>query len=185
MFTPSTYLAGVFLHAAGYKVLDKMSQFDNAMLNVVELVENNAAVDNLVTTASKATGTRKEYIALGGLALPFLFLLLMGGANFLIDLIAYLYPAYASVRAIESDKTEDDTQWLTYWLVFSLFKLIEGVADSLLQYIPFYSILKIVFLVWCFYPGTDGAMVVYSYFIKPNVVPLLGALVKKNNKKAD
>ncbi len=162
---------------------ETMSQFDDAMGKVGELCERNPVVDNLVTTGSKMTGMRKEYIALAGAALPFLFLLLMGGANFLVDLIAYLYPAYASVRAIESDGTDDDTQWLTYWLVFSLFKLVEGVADSLLQYIPFYFILKIIFLVWCFYPGTDGAMVVYSYFIKPNVVPLLGALVKNNNKK--
>ena len=162
-----------------------MTQFDDAMNKVVMLVEQVEFVDNLVTTASKATGARKEYLALGGALLPFLFLLLMGGFNFLVDLVAYLYPAYASVRAIESEGTDDDTQWLTYWLVFSLFKLAEGVMDSLLQYIPFYYILKIVFLVWCFYPGTDGALVVYSYAIKPNVVPLLGDTAKNKSNKSD
>lgn len=160
-----------------------MGQFDEAMNKVKELCERNPTVDNLLNTATSATGTRKEYIALSIATLPFIFLLLMGGANFIVDLVAYLYPAYASVRAIESDGTDDDTQWLTYWLVFSLFKLFEGIADSLLMYIPFYFLLKITFLVWCFYPGTDGATIVYSYFIKPNVVPLLGALVKHDKKK--
>ena len=162
-----------------------MTQFDDAMNKVAAIVEQSEFVDNFVTTASKATGARKEYIALGGVALPFLFLLLMGGANFIVDLVAYLYPAYASVRAIESEGTDDDTQWLTYWLVFSLFKLMEGVMDSILHYIPFYFILKIVFLVWCFYPGTDGALIVYSHAIKPNIVPLLGAVVKNKNNKSD
>ena len=56
---------------------ETMSQFDDAMGKVGELCERNPVVDNLVTTGSKMTGMRKEYIALAGAALPFLFLLLM------------------------------------------------------------------------------------------------------------
>ena len=152
-----------------------MAQFEESMGKIREICERNPMLDNLLTTASSAAGLKKEYLALCGIAFPFLLLLMMGGAHFIVDLVAYLYPAYASVRAIESDGTEDDTQWLTYWLVFSLFKLMEGVADSILQYIPFYFVVKITFLVWCFYPGIDGAKVVYEYVIKPNVAPIVGA----------
>ena len=163
-----------------------MTQFEDGLTKVREICERNPMLDNFLATMSSTAGVRKEYIALGVMAIPFLLLLFMGGAHFIVDLVAYLYPAYASVRAIESKGTDDDTQWLTYWLVFSLFKLIEGVADSILQYIPFYFIVKITFLVWCFYPGTDGAKVVYESVIQPNVVPLLGSLVKGNgNKKKD
>jgi receptor expression-enhancing protein 5/6 len=115
-----------------------------------------------------------RYIALAGVALPFLVMFLLGGANFVIDLVAYLYPAYASVRAIETDDTDDDTQWLTYWLVFSMFKMLEGVADSLLQYIPLYMVAKCSFLMWCFHPSFNGATVCYNSFIRPHVMPLLG-----------
>jgi receptor expression-enhancing protein 5/6 len=159
-----------------------MAQFDESMGKIREICERNPMLDNLLTTASSTAGLKKEYMALCGIALPFLLLLMMGGAHFIVDLVAYLYPAYASVRAIESDGTEDDTQWLTYWLVFSLFKLVEGVADSILQYIPFYFVAKITFLVWCFYPGIDGAKVVYEYAIKPHVAPIVGA---GTNKKKD
>ncbi len=110
---------------------------------------------------------------------------LLGGAHFIIDLVAYLYPAYASVRAIETDETDDDTQWLTYWLVFSLFKMIEGVADSLLQYIPLYMVAKCAFLVWCFHPSFNGATVCYQAFIRPQIAPLLGHLEEKKDSKKD
>eukprot|EP00606_Chrysophyceae_sp_TOSAG23-5_P000119 GSChrysophyteH2.ASY1.ANO1.960.1 assembled CDS len=110
---------------------------------------------------------------------------LLGGAHFIIDLVAYLYPAYASVRAIETDETDDDTQWLTYWLVFSLFKMIEGVADSLLQYIPLYMVAKCAFLVWCFHPSFNGATVCYQAVIRPQITPLLGHLEETKDSKKD
>ena len=117
------------------------------------------------------------------IAVPFLMLILMGGAHFIIDLIAYLYPAYASVRAIESDEDkDDDTLWLTYWLVFSLFKIFEGLCESLLQYIPLYLVLKCTFLVWCFHPSFKGATIFYTTFLRPHVMPLLG-IVDVHQKK--
>lgn len=149
---------------------------------VRQLVQGIPMVDGILGTLSSKVGLKKEYLALAVIVLPFLLMISLGGAHFIIDLIAYLYPAYASVRAIETEGTDDDTQWLTYWLVFSLFKLVEGIADKLLHYIPFYFIAKCAFLIWCFYPGTDGAKVIYMNFIKPQIVPLIGS-VDANKKK--
>jgi receptor expression-enhancing protein 5/6 len=39
------------------------------------------------------------------------------------DLVGFVYPMYGSIKAIESKESEDDTLWLTYWLVFALFKV--------------------------------------------------------------
>lgn len=89
-------------------------------------------------------------------------------------MVAYVYPAYASIRAIETtDDPDDDTIWLKYWLVFSIFKLVEGVADSILQYIPIYAVCKAAFLVWCMLPSTRGATKVYDTVILLYVVPYL------------
>jgi hypothetical protein len=60
------------------------------------------------------------------------------------DLIGFVYPVYASIKAIESKSTEDDSQWLTYWLIFGLFKLIEELADVLISFIPFYFLSKVI-----------------------------------------
>lgn len=70
---------------------------------------------------------------------------------FFSDLVGFVYPVYASIKAIETaDNKEDDTFWLTYWLVFALFKVVENIADVLISSIPFYFFLKIGFLYWCF-----------------------------------
>jgi receptor expression-enhancing protein 5/6 len=37
----------------------------------------------------------------------------------------FAYPAYCSIRALESTMKDDDTQWLTYWVVFAAFSLVE------------------------------------------------------------
>jgi len=48
-----------------------------------------------------------------------------------------------SVKAIESVNKEDDTQWLTYWVVYSVFSLAEFFTDIFLSWIPLYWFLKV------------------------------------------
>jgi len=43
--------------------------------------------------------------------------------------------AYESIRAIESTGTADDTQWLTYWVVFSFFNVIEYWSRTILYWL--------------------------------------------------
>ena len=43
--------------------------------------------------------------------------------------MGFLYPAYCSIKALESSVKNDDTQWLTYWVVFAFFSVVEYFAD--------------------------------------------------------
>lgn len=82
-----------------------------------------------------------------GLVVFIVFYLLIGyGTLLLSNLIGFLYPAYASIKAVESSGKEDDTKWLTYWVVFSFITLVEFPAEIILQWIPFYSLLKVSLL---------------------------------------
>ena len=47
------------------------------------------------------------------------------------------------VKAIESQVKNDDTKWLTYWVVYSAFSLVEMVTDIFLFWVPFYWFLKV------------------------------------------
>ena len=44
----------------------------------------------------------------------------------------------SSIKAIESIKKEDDTQWLTYWVVYGVFSIAESFSDIFLSWFPFY-----------------------------------------------
>merc|ERR1711971_893467 len=83
----------------------------------------------------------------------------------LVNTVGFLYPAYCSIKALESSTKQDDTQWLTYWVVFGLFSVAEYfIAD----WVPCYWLLKCLFLLWCMAPMEgNGSNVIYSRLILP------------------
>ena len=50
------------------------------------------------------------------------------------------------MKAIESREKDDDKLWLTYWVVYSVFSLVEFFTDIFLFWIPFYWLLKVTLL---------------------------------------
>ena len=80
---------------------------------------------------------------------------------------------YASLLMLAEDSTEDAAMWITYWCVFTSFKMVMAPLDFVLSFLPFYFYLKLTLLVWLFSPTTKGAHVVYEKVVKPHVFPLL------------
>jgi receptor expression-enhancing protein 5/6 len=124
------------------------------------------------------TGVKRLNLVLGFVAFISVYLMVGYGADFLCNFIGFIYPAYASVKAIESREKDDDTKWLTYWVVFSVFSLVEFFADIFLFWIPLYWFFKCVFLVYCMAPFSwNGSIFIYHRFIRPFVL--------KHEKKID
>ncbi|KAL8443187.1 hypothetical protein Emed_006926 [Eimeria media] len=86
----------------------------------------------LAQKAASYTGLRPS-VLVAGLAL-FMFISLgtgLGG-GLVCDVAGFLYPAWMSFRAIETPGTEDDKLWLTYWVVYGAFSLVEYFVDFIL-----------------------------------------------------
>jgi receptor expression-enhancing protein 5/6 len=89
-------------------------------------------------------------------------------AEILCNVIGVAYPAYISMKAVESKDKTDDTKWLTYWVIFACFSVVEFFSLYITKIIPFYWLLKCVFFIWCMAPiENNGSVVMYTKVIRP------------------
>uniref|UniRef100_A0A3Q1HK83 Receptor expression-enhancing protein n=1 Tax=Anabas testudineus TaxID=64144 RepID=A0A3Q1HK83_ANATE len=75
---------------------------------------------------------------------------------------------FCRIKAIESPSKEDDTKWLTYWVVYGVFSLGEFFSDIFLYWFPFYYAFKCLFLLWCMAPVSwNGSQIIYNKVVRP------------------
>ena len=124
---------------------------------------------DLLEKVSKATGmpmrSLMQYTLFGGVVCVMLGI----GQTYIVNTLGVAYPAFQSFLALESDGLDDDKMWLTYWVCFGCFNIIDQFAGIILSIIPFYYFLKLGFLVYLFHPSTEGALTVYKNVIRPKI----------------
>nr|CAD2166968.1 unnamed protein product [Meloidogyne enterolobii] len=76
------------------------------------------ALTNMLDTIEKKTNVKRLHVFAGFVLIYSLYLLFGHWAQLACNITGFLYPAYVSIKAIESHTKEDDTQWLTYWVYF-------------------------------------------------------------------
>ena len=119
--------------------------------------------------ASKKAKVDPGQLIVGGF-LVILVLIFIGTAESLLTaIIGLIYPSYMSFKAIEGGSQDSIAHWLIYWIVFGFLSLADSLLGFFLKFIPFFYLIKILFLVWLFYPKTKGALLLYNDFVKPQL----------------
>ncbi|CAG8474981.1 1666_t:CDS:2 [Scutellospora calospora] len=86
-----------------------------------------------ICALEKQTNVPKTYMAAGVVTFVFTLIFFNVWGELLSDVIGWLYPAYASFKAIESPETSDDVQWLTYWLLLPPFRGAQLIYSKFLR----------------------------------------------------
>ena len=97
----------------------------------------------VVSQIQEHTGVERTTAAVTLLLLPVAGIIAFFNFNVIIDIVGFVYPFIASIYALQTEDKSDDEQWLTYWIVFALFKMFESILDTFISFVPFYHWLKV------------------------------------------
>lgn len=111
----------------------------------------------------RKTGIHGVYVIIC-LVISILFVYLNIFDNLITNLVGTVYPAFWTMKSIET-QGDDDKKWLTYWVVFGSFTIVDMFSGFIVKFVPFYFVLKIIFLIWLFMPNSHGATLVYHLLV--------------------
>ncbi|VDN01139.1 unnamed protein product [Thelazia callipaeda] len=140
---------------------------DKLLKDVEKKLHEENAVTKVLEQIERKTKIKRSHLVLGFVGIHALYLIFGCFAELLCNLIGFIYPAYISIKAIETSQKNDDTQWLTYWVIFALLSIVEFFSDAFVKYFPFYWLAKCIFLLYLYSPMTMGAQKIYSRFLQP------------------
>ncbi|KAI5301818.1 ER membrane protein DP1/Yop1, partial [Ascosphaera atra] len=83
----------------------------------------------LINNFERQTSVPKVYAFLGLVGLYVFLIFFNIGGHFLVNFAGFIIPAYYSIEALFTVNRRDDSQWLTYWVVFAFFNVIESAIS--------------------------------------------------------
>ncbi|KAK7422903.1 hypothetical protein QQZ08_009259 [Neonectria magnoliae] len=85
----------------------------------------------------------------------------------LSSVASFLFPIFASYKALKTSDPAELTPWLMYWVVISCFLLAESWVWFIISWIPFYGYFRLLFLLYLILPQTQGARYLYEEQVHP------------------
>lgn len=143
--------------------------------NPIEQLSQHFDQIGLVKELSSKLNVPSAYLVIGTIFTLFILVAFGLAAPTFCNLVGIIYPAYMSFKAIESEGKEDDKQWLTYWVVFGLYAIVDNTG-LFADLIPFYYPFKLIILVALFWPKSRGAEKLYDAVVKTAFTKLTEAV---------
>ncbi|KUJ20695.1 uncharacterized protein LY89DRAFT_682396 [Mollisia scopiformis] len=88
-------------------------------------------------------------------------------ANLLSSVPTFLFPVFASYKALKTNDPALLQPWLMYWVVLAIALFVESWTGFILTWIPFYAWIRLGFLLYLILPQTQGAKVLYQEHVHP------------------
>lgn len=85
----------------------------------------------------------------------------------LCSLASFLFPIFASYKALKTSDPAQLTPWLMYWVVLSIGLLAESWVAFIVTWIPFYGYFRLLLILYLVLPQTQGARVLYEQYVHP------------------
>jgi len=120
----------------------------------------------MLNNFEKQTSVPKVYAFLGLVGVYFFLIFFNIAGEFLVNIAGFIIPGYYSMEALFSASKVDDTQWLTYWVVYAFLTVFESAVNAV-YWFPFYYTFKFVLVLWMALPQTGGAQVVFRSLLQP------------------
>jgi receptor expression-enhancing protein 1/2/3/4 len=83
----------------------------------------------------------------------------------LSSIVGFLFPIYASYKALKTSDPAQLTPWLMYWAVFGCGLLVESWTEWILGWVPFYYMARLMVLLYLVSPQTQGARHLYETYV--------------------
>jgi len=133
---------------------------------IAQRLETIPQVDQVLSICRESSGFKNEHIILIVLGVCLWLCFFLSGLALIISAVAWGYPLYRSVCAIEEEKNQE--KWLMYWVVYALVSTFyHTIGDYFLFWIPFYNPLKLVTYLALWHPISNGAEKIFGKLISP------------------
>ena len=134
---------------------------------IVAQLDEVASMNPKLVEVCKKYNIRPGQVLGAAGALVTILLVITKGYDVICALLTVVYPIIASIRAIESPQKDDDKDWLCFWCVFGLFQTVELFFGFILNFIPYYTWIRLAFFVFLMAPQTKGAHTLYVKYFAP------------------
>ena len=118
----------------------------------------------ILKTIEEKTGI-KGYIFVAFLVVSIILIYFNIYDAIITNLVGTVYPCFCTIRCIQI-RGDEKIKWLTYWVVFATFSLVDLFSPLIMKFVPFYFLFKVIFLIWLFLPNSNGAHLVYHILVK-------------------
>lgn len=147
-----------------------LQRIDELGGRIVQVVAQVPILYQYLLVAEEKSGVKRGHIAT---AIAVALAMIVLSSSITSDAIGTLYPLYMSIKAIESRSMKHALpvfhSLLTYWMLFFSIKLFEEIFQWLVDFIPFYTLFKILFFIWAYHPTTRGSTTILTTIIRPYI----------------